>query len=58
VEFGPKIKAKSLLAGGESGHQGNPHFFDQASMYTEGKFKPVFFDRSEVMKQATLKYHP
>ena len=58
VEFGPKIKAKSLLAGGESGHRGNPHFFDQASMYTEGKFKPVFFDRSEVMKQATLKYHP
>ncbi len=58
VEFGPKIKAKSLLAGGESGHKGNPHFFDQASMYAEGKFKQVLFDRAEVIKQATLKYHP
>ncbi len=58
VEFGPKMKAKSLLAGGESGHQGNPHFFDQASMYTQGKFKPVLFDQADVIKQATMKYHP
>ena len=58
VEFGPKIKAKSLLAGGESGELGNPHFFDQAHMYTEGKFKQVLFDQSEVVKQAKVKYHP
>jgi acyl-homoserine lactone acylase PvdQ len=58
VEFGPKIKAKSLLAGGESGQIANPHFFDQAHMYAEGKFKQVLFDQSEVIKQANVKYHP
>ena len=58
VEFGPKIVAKSLLAGGESGQVGNPHFFDQARMYSEGKFKQVLFDKKEVEKQSPLKYHP
>jgi acyl-homoserine-lactone acylase len=58
VEFGPKIVAKSLLAGGESGQVENPHFFDQARMYSEGKFKQVLFDKKEVEKQALIKYHP
>ncbi len=58
VEFGPRIQAKSLLAGGESGQKDNPHFFDQAAMYVQGKFKQVLFDKSEVVKQAAVKYHP
>jgi hypothetical protein len=29
VEFGKRIKAKSLLAGGESGNENSKHFFDQ-----------------------------
>jgi len=58
VEFGPRIQAKSLLAGGESGLKDNPHFFDQAAMYVQGKFKQVLFDKSEVVKQAAMKYHP
>lgn len=58
VEFGKKIKAKSLLAGGESGHPGSPHFFDQAEMYAEGKFKDVLFYKEDVLKRATKTYHP
>ncbi len=58
VEFGPRIQAKSLLAGGESGQKDNPHFFDQAAMYVQGKFKQVLFDKSEVVQQAAVKYHP
>ena len=58
VEFAPRIQAKSLLAGGESGQKDNPHFFDQAAMYVQGKFKQVLFDKSEVVKQAAVKYHP
>jgi acyl-homoserine lactone acylase PvdQ len=58
VEFGPRIQAKSLLAGGESGQKDNPHFFDQAAMYVQGKFKQVLFGKSEVVKQAAVKYHP
>ncbi|MBY0534775.1 MAG: penicillin acylase family protein [Chitinophagaceae bacterium] len=58
VEFGDRIKAKSLLAGGESGDPNSPHFFDQAAMYAEGKFKDVLFYREDVLKNATKTYHP
>ena len=58
VEFGQKIKAKSLLAGGESGHANSSHFFDQGKMYAEGKFKDVLFYKEDVLKFAQKKYHP
>jgi len=58
VEFGKKIKAKSLLAGGESGHQDSKHFFDQGAMYSRGNFKDVLFYREDVLKHIERKYHP
>ncbi len=58
VEFGPHIKAKSLLAGGESGDVNSPHFDDQAKMYTEGKFKEVLFYKEDVLKHVEKRYHP
>ncbi|CAM3839364.1 penicillin acylase family protein [Aquirufa aurantiipilula] len=58
VEFGPKIKAKSLLAGGQSGDIRSAHFFDQAQNYAEGKFKEVHFYREDVLKHQKSAYHP
>ena len=58
VEFGKKIKAKSLLAGGESGDLNSKHFGDQAEMYTKGQFKDVLFYKEDVMKYAERTYHP
>ncbi len=58
VEFGKKIKARSLLAGGESGKPGSRHFIDQAEMYTEGKFKDVLFYKEDILKLAEQIYHP
>jgi len=58
VEFGPKIKAYSLLAGGENGDPASPHFFDQGKNYSEGKFKEVYFYKSDVMKHVVTSYHP
>jgi acyl-homoserine lactone acylase PvdQ len=58
VEFGKKIKAKSLLTGGESGHPGSKHFFDQGLMYTKGIFKDVLFYKEDVLKHVERKYHP
>jgi acyl-homoserine lactone acylase PvdQ len=58
VEFGKKIKAKSLLAGGESGHENSNHFFDQGEMYAKGKFKDVLFYKEDVLKHVEKKYHP
>ena len=58
VEFGKHIKAKSLLAGGESGNPASPHFFDQGKMYTEGSFKDVLFYKDDVLQHAEKTYHP
>jgi acyl-homoserine-lactone acylase len=58
VEFGKKIKAKSLLAGGESGNTNSKHFFDQGLMYSKGQFKEVLFYKEDVMKHVERKYHP
>ncbi len=58
VEFGPKIKAKSKLAGGESGDPASPHFTDQAEMYARGEFKDVLFYKEDIEKHLERKYHP
>lgn len=58
VEFGKKIKAKSLLAGGQSGDPASSHFFDQGEMYSRGMFKDVLFYKEDVEKHAEKKYHP
>ncbi|MEA5460695.1 penicillin acylase family protein [Arcicella sp. LKC2W] len=56
VEFGKKIKAKSLLAGGNSGDKNSKHFTDQALMYTQGKFKDVLFYKEDVLKNVERRY--
>lgn len=58
VEFGEKLKAKSLLAGGQSGDENSPHFFDQGEMYSKGKFKDVFYYKEDVLKHAEESYQP
>ena len=58
VEFGKKIKAKSLLAGGVNNQPSNKHFGDQAEMYTKGIFKDVLFYKEDVLKNAERSYHP
>ncbi len=58
VEFGSKIKAKSLLAGGNSGDPVSKHFADQAEMYQKGEFKEVLFYKEDVIKNAEKTYHP
>ncbi|GIQ57326.1 penicillin amidase [Flavobacterium collinsii] len=58
VEFGPKIKAKSLLAGGNSGDPKSRHFNDQSEMYQKGSFKEVLFYKEDVIKNAEKTYHP
>ena len=58
VEFGPTIKAKSLLAGGNSGDPTSKHFHDQAEMYRKGQFKEILFYKEDVQKNAEKTYHP
>jgi acyl-homoserine lactone acylase PvdQ len=55
VEFGDKVKAKSLLAGNSSDPK-SKHFNDQSEMYQKGNSKTCFY--KEIEKQSERKYHP
>ncbi len=58
VEFGPRVKAKSLITGGQSFNPASKHFKDQAQMYLDGQFKDVLFYKKDVLKHAETTYHP
>ena len=58
VEFGDKVKAKSMLAGGQSGDPSSPHFADQAKRYADRQFKDVAYYREDVEKRAETTYRP
>jgi acyl-homoserine lactone acylase PvdQ len=58
VEFGKKIKAKSVITGGQSFDPSSKHYTDQAQMYIDGKFKDVLFYKEDVLKHVESKYHP
>jgi acyl-homoserine-lactone acylase len=58
VEFGPRVRAKSILAGGESANPASKHFNDQAEMYSKGQFKDVLFYKADIEKNLERKYHP
>jgi len=58
VEFGPKLRAKSILAGGNSNNPASKHFADQAEMYSRGEFKDVLFYKEDIEKNLERKYHP
>jgi acyl-homoserine-lactone acylase len=58
VEFGPRIRARSILAGGQSSDPKSPHFNDQGEMYSRGQFKDVLFYKEDIEKQLERKYHP
>ncbi len=57
-EFGPRVKAATVLQYGESGDPKSPHYFDQAKLYSETKFKTAWFYRDEVDSHTVTKYHP
>jgi len=56
VEFGDKVKAKSLLAGGQSGNPASPHFTDQVEDYISGRFKDVPYYKEDVEARAKDQY--
>jgi acyl-homoserine lactone acylase PvdQ len=58
VEFGKKLKAKTIMTGGESFDPSSPHFTDQAPGFVEGKFKDIHFYKDDVLKHQKRSYHP
>ncbi len=58
VEFGKTIKAKSVLAGGNSSNPKSSYFTNQAELYSNGQFKDVWFYKKDVEANAVRKYQP
>lgn len=58
VEFGDKVKAKSMLAGGQNNDPSSPHFDDQAQRYVDMQFKDVAFYKEDVEARAKETYRP
>ncbi len=58
VEFGETVRARSLLAGGQSGDPSSKHFLDQAQRYVDREFKDVAFYRDDVERRAERTYRP
>jgi len=58
VEFGERVRAMSLLAGGQSSDSDSPHFDDQALPYVNREFKEVAFYREDVEQRTRRRYSP
>jgi acyl-homoserine-lactone acylase len=58
VEFGGKVRAKAVTAGGESGHPSSSHFNDEAKRYSTGELREVYFYRSQLQGHTEREYHP
>ena len=58
VEFGPRVRAVAVTAGGESGHPGSPHFADEADRYRTGRLRPVYFYPEDLAGHTERRYHP
>jgi acyl-homoserine-lactone acylase len=58
VEFGSRVRAKAVTAGGESGNPKSPHFNDQAERYATGNLREVYFYPQDLKGHVEREYHP
>ena len=58
VEFGAKVRARAVTAGGQSGDPSSPHFNDQATRYAAGDLRPVYFYREDLTSHIESEYQP
>ena len=58
VEFGDRLTAKAITAGGLQSDPSSPHFDDQAEMYANGEFRDVLFYRQDVEANLERAYNP
>ena len=58
VEFGERVRARAVTAGGESGNPASPHFNDEAGRYSTGDLREVYFYRSQLKGHTEREYHP
>src|SRR5579871_295166 len=57
VEFGDRVRAKAVTAGGESGDPASAHFNDQAKRYSTGDLREVYFYKEQLKGHTQREYH-
>jgi acyl-homoserine-lactone acylase len=58
VEFGPRVRARAVHAGGESGNPASPHFNDQAERYATGNLRDIYFYPEDLRGHTESAYRP
>jgi hypothetical protein len=58
VEFGPRVRARAVTAGGESGDPASKHFDDQIERYAKGDLRNVYFYPDELTGHTERTYKP
>jgi acyl-homoserine lactone acylase PvdQ len=58
VEFGDRVRAKAVTAGGESGDPASKHVNDQARRYATGQLRDVYFYPEQLKGHTERTYHP
>ena len=58
VEFGPRVRARAITAGGESGNPASPHFNDEAQRYASGALREVYFYPDQLKSHTERVYRP
>ena len=58
MEFGDKVSARAVTAGGQSGDPKSPHFNDQATRYASGNLREVYFYPEQLKGHTEREYHP
>jgi acyl-homoserine-lactone acylase len=58
VEFGKRVRAHAVTAGGESGHPESPHFNDEAQRYASGDLRTVYFYPDQLKGHTERVYRP
>jgi len=58
VEFGERVRARAVTAGGESGDPKSKHFDDQAQRYASGDLREVYFYPDQLTGHVERRYRP
>ncbi len=58
VEFGERVRARAITAGGQSGDPTSPHFADQIERYSTGNLRDVYFYGDQLDGHTEEEYHP
>ena len=58
VEFGERVRARAITAGGLNSDPSSPHFNDQTERYATGDLRDVYYYRADLEGHIEREYHP